>query len=174
MRERKFSRKRLGICAGTVLVAAVLLIPGYWQKNTYGKDKESTVQQKEETAAGEDTVRDGADNKVESVPEEKIEKTYVIDTENPGKDDTDSEVESATGGQEAEPEHAIDTENPDKDSADSMAESAAEEEIEKEYVILDKGNLDAVKRMRNAVKLPRREYGYPTELYIYKVEVPQE
>ena len=173
MRERKFSRKRLGICAGTVLVAAVLLIPGFWQKNTYGKDKENTAQQKEETAAGEDTVRDGANTKAESGAVERLETEYVIDTEKPGKDGPDSKVESAAGGQEAEPEHAIDTEKPDKDSAGSMAENTAEEK-EIECVIIDRGDLDAVKKMQDAVELPRREYGYPKDFIIYKVEVPQE
>lgn len=168
MRERKFSRKRLGICAGTILVAAVLLIPGFWQKNTYGKDKESTVQQKEETAAGEDAVRDGEDNEVESAAVEKLEIKYAIDTEKPGKDSTDSKVESAAGGQEAQPEHTIDAENPDKDSAGSMTENTAVERPETEYYLEpENSDGDAVERVENTSGIGI-EFGYPTGYYTYE------
>lgn len=38
MKEKIFSKKRAGICAGVVLAAALLLIPGFWGKETHGKE----------------------------------------------------------------------------------------------------------------------------------------
>lgn len=90
MKEKIFSKKRVGICAGVVLAAALLLIPGFWGKETHGK--ESAQEQSTDSVKVSDKKK-ASDVEVEAVGEQNVDSVGVSGQE--GTPSSEESVEEA-------------------------------------------------------------------------------